>query len=124
MTSMLPQGEEKVRAVREMFDTIAPRYDLVNRIMTFRLDVGWRRRAVRMLGLGPGSVVVDVAHGHARSDAAHRQPDAVALEHPPVLAGERQQVGRLVRRQRPRARRQHRHERVPVSSWAMPPDNR
>ena len=26
-----------------MFDTIAPRYDLVNRIMTFRMDVGWRR---------------------------------------------------------------------------------
>ena len=34
-----PQGDEKVAAVREMFDAIAPRYDLVNRIMTFRLDV-------------------------------------------------------------------------------------
>ena len=33
-----------------MFDAIAPRYDLVNRIMTFRLDVRWRRRAVRSLG--------------------------------------------------------------------------
>ena len=39
----LPEGEEKVQAVREMFDAIAPRYDLVNRIMTFRLDVRWRR---------------------------------------------------------------------------------
>ena len=29
--------------MRSMFDTIAPRYDLVNRIMTFRMDVGWRR---------------------------------------------------------------------------------
>jgi demethylmenaquinone methyltransferase/2-methoxy-6-polyprenyl-1,4-benzoquinol methylase len=59
----LPQGDEKAAAVRSMFDTIAPRYDLVNRIMTFRLDVGWRRHAVRMLGLAPGSVVVDVACG-------------------------------------------------------------
>ena len=59
----LPQGEEKVRAVRAMFDTIAPRYDLVNRIMTFRLDVRWRRRAVRTLALRPGSRVIDLAAG-------------------------------------------------------------
>ncbi|HEY8094299.1 MAG TPA: class I SAM-dependent methyltransferase [Acidimicrobiales bacterium] len=59
----LPQGEEKVRAVREMFDAIAPRYDLVNRLMTFRLDVRWRRLAVRSLDLAPGSVVADLASG-------------------------------------------------------------
>ena len=59
----LPQGEEKVRAVRAMFDTIAPRYDLVNRIMTFRLDVRWRRRAVRTLALPSGSRVIDLAAG-------------------------------------------------------------
>lgn len=52
-----------MRAVREMFDTIAPRYDLVNRIMTFRLDVRWRRRAVRELGLPAGSLVLDLASG-------------------------------------------------------------
>lgn len=59
----LPTGDEKVRAVRAMFDAIAPRYDLVNRIMTFRLDVGWRRRAVRALDLGPGATVIDLATG-------------------------------------------------------------
>jgi demethylmenaquinone methyltransferase/2-methoxy-6-polyprenyl-1,4-benzoquinol methylase len=46
-----------------MFDSIAPRYDLVNRIMTFRLDVGWRRRAVRSLGLPNGALVLDLAAG-------------------------------------------------------------
>ena len=46
-----------------MFDTIAPRYDLVNRLMTFRMDVGWRQRAVSSLGLVPGSVVADLACG-------------------------------------------------------------
>ncbi|HEX2039310.1 MAG TPA: ubiquinone/menaquinone biosynthesis methyltransferase [Acidimicrobiales bacterium] len=60
---VLPQGEAKVRAVRAMFDAIAPRYDLVNRIMTFRMDVGWRRRSVRALGLPAGSRVLDLACG-------------------------------------------------------------
>jgi demethylmenaquinone methyltransferase/2-methoxy-6-polyprenyl-1,4-benzoquinol methylase len=46
-----------------MFDAIAPRYDLVNRIMTFRMDVGWRRRTVRALGLGPKATVLDLACG-------------------------------------------------------------
>lgn len=59
----LPEGEAKVRVVREMFDAIAPRYDLVNRIMTFRMDVGWRRTTVHSLGLSPRSLVVDVAAG-------------------------------------------------------------
>jgi demethylmenaquinone methyltransferase/2-methoxy-6-polyprenyl-1,4-benzoquinol methylase len=63
VTSALPQGEEKQRAVRSMFDAIAPRYDLVNRIMTFRMDVGWRRRTVRSLALPAGSTVVDLACG-------------------------------------------------------------
>ena len=59
----LPEGEEKVRTVRAMFDRIAPRYDLVNRVMTFGLDVGWRRRAVRSLGLPAGSRVLDLGCG-------------------------------------------------------------
>lgn len=59
----LPQGEDKRAAVRDMFDAIAPRYDLVNRIMTFRLDVRWRRRAVRSLQLPAGSRVIDLASG-------------------------------------------------------------
>ena len=59
----LPQGQAKVHAVRTMFDAIAPRYDLVNRIMTFRLDVRWRRRAIRCLGLPANSVILDLASG-------------------------------------------------------------
>src|SRR5437762_74814 len=59
----LPQGEAKVAAVQEMFDTIAPRYDLVNRVMTFRMDVGWRRTTVASLGLAKGATVADLASG-------------------------------------------------------------
>lgn len=59
----LPTGAEKVVAVRRMFDAIAPRYDLVNRIMTGRLDTRWRRRAVDALALPAGSRVLDLAAG-------------------------------------------------------------
>jgi len=59
----LPQGQEKAKAVRGLFDTIAGRYDLVNRVMTFGMDVGWRRRAVRELRLPGRSLVLDLACG-------------------------------------------------------------
>lgn len=62
-TEALPQGQQKVAAVQQMFDAIAPRYDLVNRIMTFRLDVRWRRIAVKSLRLPAGSTVLDLASG-------------------------------------------------------------
>lgn len=59
----LPTGDDKVASVRTMFDTIAPRYDLVNRVMTFGLDVRWRNRTVRDLDLATGSVIADLACG-------------------------------------------------------------
>jgi demethylmenaquinone methyltransferase/2-methoxy-6-polyprenyl-1,4-benzoquinol methylase len=59
----LPSAEAKADAVEAMFDRIAPRYDRMNRILTMRLDVGWRRRAVRDLGLPPASRVLDLACG-------------------------------------------------------------
>lgn len=104
-TDQLPEGDEKRAAVRSMFDTIAPRYDMVNRIMSFRMDVGWRQKARRSLELRSGSVVLDLAcgtgdfcvdlakHGHrpigidlsfgmlaaARTDAALAQGDLLQL---------------------------------------------
>ncbi|MDP8988423.1 MAG: ubiquinone/menaquinone biosynthesis methyltransferase [Actinomycetota bacterium] len=59
----LPTGAAKGVAVRRMFDAIAPRYDLVNRVMTGRLDTRWRRRAVDALALPAGSRVLDLAAG-------------------------------------------------------------
>jgi len=59
----LPQGEAKVKAVDNMFDAIAPRYDLLNRVLTFGMDVGWRRRTVKSLQLSPGAKVLDLACG-------------------------------------------------------------
>jgi len=59
----LPTGEAKTALVRSMFDAIAPRYDLVNRTMTFGLDVRWRKQSLRALALPTGSTVLDLACG-------------------------------------------------------------
>jgi demethylmenaquinone methyltransferase/2-methoxy-6-polyprenyl-1,4-benzoquinol methylase len=59
----LPQGKAKQAFVQTLFDRIAPRYALVNKVMTLGLDMRWRRKAIRLLGLAPGSVVADLACG-------------------------------------------------------------
>jgi demethylmenaquinone methyltransferase/2-methoxy-6-polyprenyl-1,4-benzoquinol methylase len=60
---VLPSGSEKVAAVDAMFDAIAPGYDVTNRVISLGLDVGWRRRTVRSLGLRPETLVLDLACG-------------------------------------------------------------
>ena len=54
MTSAPPAPPEapsdKRRYVREMFTAIAPRYDLLNHLLSFNVDRAWRRRAVDRLG--------------------------------------------------------------------------
>jgi demethylmenaquinone methyltransferase / 2-methoxy-6-polyprenyl-1,4-benzoquinol methylase len=63
MTSPLPVGAEKVATVRSMFDRIAQNYDRTNKVMTFGLDIAWRKRSMRYLSLGPNSLIADIACG-------------------------------------------------------------
>ncbi|HVT77241.1 MAG TPA: ubiquinone/menaquinone biosynthesis methyltransferase [Acidimicrobiales bacterium] len=78
----LPEGEEKVHAVGAMFDAIASRYDLVNRVMTFRMDVRWRRRTLDSLQLGTGARVLDIAAGTGDlcREMEHRGMAPIALD--------------------------------------------
>ena len=59
----LPSGMERARLVREMFDRIAGRYELLNTIMTAGLHRLWNREAVRVTGLRPGEKALDLACG-------------------------------------------------------------
>jgi demethylmenaquinone methyltransferase / 2-methoxy-6-polyprenyl-1,4-benzoquinol methylase len=49
--------------IRDMFAGVAPRYDLLNRLLSARRDVAWRRQAALALGLAPGSAVLDLCCG-------------------------------------------------------------
>lgn len=62
----------------EMFDQIAPRYDMLNRIMSLGVDQRWRRATVDALSLSPGSRVLDAATGTGDLALmiARRHPDA------------------------------------------------
>lgn len=48
--SALPAPAEKAAHVRRMFDSIAPRYDLLNHVLSLNIDRLWRRWAVNVLG--------------------------------------------------------------------------
>ncbi len=62
-----PIGESagKKEAVEAMFDSIAPRYDLLNRVLSFGIDQGWRRKAVAWLADEQPRRILDVATGTA-----------------------------------------------------------
>jgi demethylmenaquinone methyltransferase/2-methoxy-6-polyprenyl-1,4-benzoquinol methylase len=80
-------GEVKTLAVDprggsgEMFDRIASRYDLMNRIISLGIDQRWRRRTVDALALKPGAKVLDLATGTGdlAMMIARRHPDVTVV---------------------------------------------
>jgi demethylmenaquinone methyltransferase/2-methoxy-6-polyprenyl-1,4-benzoquinol methylase len=98
--TVLPAPSEKRSYVRRMFGAIAPRYDLMNRLMTLGRDQVWRRTVVRLCALPPGGRLLDVATGTGdigyealRADPA---PRVVGLDLTPemMLLGREKQRGR------------------------------
>jgi demethylmenaquinone methyltransferase/2-methoxy-6-polyprenyl-1,4-benzoquinol methylase len=57
------KGEARASYVRQMFGAIAPRYDLMNRLMTGGRDAAWRRIVVREARLPAGGRLLDIATG-------------------------------------------------------------
>ena len=55
--------ESKTGQVRQMFNSIAPAYDFMNRAMTFGIDRVWRKVAVKILRSSHPSHILDVATG-------------------------------------------------------------
>lgn len=72
---------EKGRAIRDMFDAIAPRYDFLNRLLSLGIDRRWRTFAVRKLQVPAGGMVLDVATGtgDVALEIASRTPQSVRI---------------------------------------------
>ncbi|HPQ53871.1 MAG TPA: class I SAM-dependent methyltransferase, partial [Spirochaetota bacterium] len=73
---------ERKRFVRRTFDAISPTYDLLNRILSFGIDMRWRRFSVKLLGDLRGKRVLDTCAGTGDSSAvlAEKGADAVSLD--------------------------------------------
>ncbi len=71
-------GNERARYVQAMFTDIAPRYDLMNRLMTAGQDVHWRKEVIRRAELRPGRVLLDLGAGTGdlAFEALRQQPGA------------------------------------------------
>ena len=66
-------AQEKAAYVREMFDDIAPRYDLLNDALSVGIHRRWRAFATRCAALEPGDAVLDVCTGTGAWAAQLRQ---------------------------------------------------
>ncbi len=72
---------EKGEKIQQMFDTIAPRYDFLNRLLSFGIDRRWRKKAVRLLKYRENSRILDVATGtcDVALEIARTTPDSVRV---------------------------------------------
>lgn len=59
--------DKRPHEVREMFDSVARRYDLTNDVLSLGQDRRWRRRTTEMVDTGPGETVLDLAAGTGTS---------------------------------------------------------
>jgi len=58
-------AETKKAQVGKMFDNISPMYDLLNRILSFGIDVWWRKKAIELLRVAKPAQILDIATGTA-----------------------------------------------------------
>lgn len=65
MNADLPTPTDRATGSGAMFDRIAERYDVMNRLMSFGLDLRWRKKLLHALKLAPGHHLLDVATGTA-----------------------------------------------------------
>ena len=71
-------GNDRSQYVQDVFTRIAPRYDLMNRLMTGGQDLRWRKEVIRRARLSPGERLLDLGAGTGdlSREALRQQPQA------------------------------------------------
>lgn len=103
-------GTKRAHDVQKMFAKIAPRYDLMNRLMTAGQDVRWRQAVIRQAALPPGGRLLDLGAGTGDLAREAVRQNASAQVVAADFTLEMMQIGRQ------RMRNQQASERV--QSWA------
>ena len=86
--------------IKAMFDAIAPRYDLLNHLLSVGIDKGWRRKVVKKVAKNKPSTILDMATGTADLAIAlsRKNPNAHIIGgdlSPEMLAVGREKVRKL-----------------------------
>lgn len=92
------QLDKSGRAIQDMFAGVAPRYDLLNHLLSANLDVVWRRKAAAALDLPKGTEALDLCCGTGDQSVALRKRGARVASADfcvPMLALARRKFGRL-----------------------------
>ena len=108
------QGADRERQVQTIFSEIAPRYDLLNHVLSMNIDRAWRRRAVDTLGWvdRPDGRYLDACAGTfdlslelARRDAFRGSVIASDFARPMLVAGQDKLAGASVSLRSPVSKR-------------------
>ncbi|HJX26610.1 MAG TPA: ubiquinone/menaquinone biosynthesis methyltransferase [Thermoanaerobaculia bacterium] len=98
MTEATARLDKSGRTIQDMFAGVAPRYDLLNHLLSANLDVVWRKRAAQVLDPAPGTEVLDLCCGTGDQAVALRKRGAKVAAADfciPMLALARPKFGRL-----------------------------
>lgn len=104
-SAVLPPEEEKAAAVQGMFSAIAPRYDLLNHLLSLNIDKFWRRRAADILledndpagqYLDACAGTMDLAVEVAKRASFHGHVAASDFAFPMLSAGAHKRRGRRI----------------------------
>jgi demethylmenaquinone methyltransferase/2-methoxy-6-polyprenyl-1,4-benzoquinol methylase len=96
------QGKERAAYVQNMFDRIAARYDVMNRVMTFGQDQRWRRFVIKQAQLPARGSLLDLATGTGdiafAARAAHADAHVVGADFSlgMMLVGKRRPTGNAI----------------------------
>lgn len=94
MITPYKSDKSKTDQVRDMFDAIAPKYDLLNHLLSLGIDRGWRRTMVRMVARTNPRQILDLATGTGDLAIALKRANPKAQVTGADLSPEMLEIGR------------------------------